>query len=441
MKTLTTLGIFILIGICVLSGKIANAAVLPGKDTINVLVGNTVPAKGHEFLVEDSIYFQLKKHSDGSVVYTFIFVDGRKYKKLELKNDKFTFCYNKYLIDNKNCNTFLSKLKIGLGDDYTELVSTEVNFKNPFEIISVNGCSSNSRKPGDLFLIRCALPQSLVTSQLVFLNGHAIGKLESDKTGASDPTLYSFRLKNSFNGKDTMDVSKCIEINKGKAIINLSVGTSLEKKTPIGDPFVLTVDSAECWRISIVIVLSVLLLGAFIWIILLNKRAILRDNSTSEKPPYSLARVQLAFWTFIILFAYCFVWGTTGGTISITAQVLFLLGISAGTKFFSGIIEQNDSPSPAPVPALPPAPAQLATPLPKKIQNDDCEIFYKDIMSDKNGYSIARVQNVLFTIAVGTYFIFQVIITKRIPDIDTNLIILMAISSTAYVAVKQGENK
>lgn len=57
---------------------------------------------------------------------------------------------------------------------------------------------------------------------------------------------------------------------------------------------------------------------------------IIRDESTAEKKPYSLARTQLKWWTIIILPCFCikFGWDMTKVPV-LDATLLALLGIGA----------------------------------------------------------------------------------------------------------------
>ena len=73
---------------------------------------------------------------------------------------------------------------------------------------------------------------------------------------------------------------------------------------------------------------------------------IIRDStslptSASDYKPYSLAKLQMAVWFFLILGAFLFIWIVTGQYDSITPQVLGLMGIAAGTAL--GAVAIDDS--------------------------------------------------------------------------------------------------
>lgn len=169
-----------------------------------------------------------------------------------------------------------------------------------------------------------------------------------------------------------------------------------------------------------------------LFLLLLARRnfEVLRDSGPDFVKPnvggFSLSRVQLAWWTLLVLIAFFFVWYKKGILPPITPQILGLLGISGGTRLVGNIIDSND----------------ISTPNIKRHQLDTKDqTWFDSILSDGNGLSIHRLQNVLFTIAIGAYFLFVVFDQGKIPELDPNLVILMGISSATYLGIKQGENK
>src|SRR4029450_7352532 len=61
--------------------------------------------------------------------------------------------------------------------------------------------------------------------------------------------------------------------------------------------------------------------------------------------PYSLARGQMAFWFFLVIASYFFLWIVTGDMNTLNSSVLALIGISAGTALGSAFV---DAAKPAP---------------------------------------------------------------------------------------------
>lgn len=55
---------------------------------------------------------------------------------------------------------------------------------------------------------------------------------------------------------------------------------------------------------------------------------------------YSLARMQLAFWTALVALGFLYLWGVTGDSNLFTPSVLTLVGISAGTMVGGSVVDQ-----------------------------------------------------------------------------------------------------
>jgi hypothetical protein len=165
------------------------------------------------------------------------------------------------------------------------------------------------------------------------------------------------------------------------------------------------------------------------------KYCMLKDNSSAVKQPYSWSRVQLAWWTIIILSAFIAILFSYNEAPTLTTSTVILLGISAATTAVARTIDVSDAASPATV-AVPPA---------------ESSNFILDILSDQNGVSIHRFQTVVFNFVFGCWFIVTVLehlhnmpedgVNAIMPDFaDTNLV-LLGLSSATYAALKTTEKK
>ncbi len=157
----------------------------------------------------------------------------------------------------------------------------------------------------------------------------------------------------------------------------------------------------------------------------------LKDASTASKKPYSFSRVQLAWWSVIILASFITIIAKRGIP-DLDGSTLVILGISAVTTGSARIIDISDQKNPDIT----------------MIQNQDTENFILDILSDSNGVSIHRFQSVVFNVTFGVWFISQVLhnlptspVNEIIPVLSQNNLILLGLSSGAYVALKTTENK
>lgn len=80
----------------------------------------------------------------------------------------------------------------------------------------------------------------------------------------------------------------------------------------------------------------VVIVGAFlVFLYMARCTEIIRDTGAPLRPdkrwPYSLSRSQMAFWFFLVIGSFFFLWVITGDTDTLNSSVLGLIGISAGT--------------------------------------------------------------------------------------------------------------
>jgi len=183
------------------------------------------------------------------------------------------------------------------------------------------------------------------------------------------------------------------------------------------------------------LIFSINVLLLFGMIIFLDRRFhLLRDISTASARPYSLSRVQLAWWSIIIFSAIITVIFNKGIFPTLDQSTLILLGISSATAASARIVDLSDQNSTNTL----------------RHQDSEKQGFFLDILSDGNGASIHRLQTVLFNIILGGWFVSQVAknmanpicdINKIIPVVEGNNLIFLGISTATYVALKSSENK
>ncbi len=207
------------------------------------------------------------------------------------------------------------------------------------------------------------------------------------------------------------------------------------------------------------IYLTVLLVMLIIIIILQLKYGIMSDSSSSTfKKSYSYSRVQLTWWTLIVLSAIIAIIFKSGSLPELLQSTLVLLGIGSLTTASGRIIDISDDSSAAAAQAAAvanaadPAPANApAAPVvpPSAHRNEASQNFFLDILSDKNGVSIHRFQAVALNFVIGLWFIYKVLVNIKnnsdvnsiIPNVDQNNLILLGLSAGTYVVLKSGENK
>jgi len=144
--------------------------------------------------------------------------------------------------------------------------------------------------------------------------------------------------------------------------------------------------------------------------------------------PFSLSKVQFGLWTVIISSVYIYLALCKGdcSETSINKTALVLMGIFAGTAVTSTIIDKNEMSDNRP-----------------RHQDTPSEGFFVDILSDDNGISLHRFQNLAWTIIAVTVYIYkvsQVTTGCQLPELSDTLLALTGISNTTYLVLKTQEN-
>jgi len=219
-----------------------------------------------------------------------------------------------------------------------------------------------------------------------------------------------------------------------------------------------------------------LLVVLLVVLIVLARRTELLRDTTRGKPqlplraPLSLGRVQMAWWFYLVIASYLYIWLITGETNTLSASVLGLIGISAGTGLSAIFVDQekiskeqnqlaqlqaeqaalnsrikNLNPNPA---AGSPEAAELQAKT-TRLNEANAELVnfqatpavpvskgIADILSDGGGVSFHRFQMVIWTMVLGIVFIKNVNRDLTMPDFDTTLLGLMGLSAGTYIGFK-----
>lgn len=167
---------------------------------------------------------------------------------------------------------------------------------------------------------------------------------------------------------------------------------------------------------------SVAILAIFLWLLL--RTHIIRDSSRARSKPFSLSKTQLLFWVVIVVLSYVYLYVILGIMPDLNQSVLVLLGISASTAAAAKVIDVTDD--------------QLQF---QRHKDRPSKGFIVDILSDKNGVSIHRFQNVVFSLVYGLVFLNEVFTNLSIPNFDDAALAVMGLSSVTYAGLKVKENE
>ena len=245
--------------------------------------------------------------------------------------------------------------------------------------------------------------------------------------------------------------------------------------------------------------LIVILVALIAFLIMARHTHIIRDANAPRRPdgqrPYSLARGQMAFWFFLVIASYFFLWIVTGDMDTLNASVLGLIGISAGTALGSAFV---DAAKPLPAGSSGNQPivdvtrphlevlaelkqlradtqkelealqkARASIPVSDKQALDENEheqneirerlanyrwqsayfawptwkgVMY-DLLAENNLISFHRFQIFVWTLILGIMFVANVYNELAMPEFSATLLGLLGISAGTYVGFKLPETK
>jgi len=213
-----------------------------------------------------------------------------------------------------------------------------------------------------------------------------------------------------------------------------------------------------------------------------TKKGWIIANKKAHKP-YSLSRFQMAFWFFLVVTSFLFIWLITGAFDTITSTVLGLIGIGAGTALGAAAIdigktqgdkstlqtlqaEQttltndiktletqiNSSPPPSNIEDLKQTKktkqdrlnlieSQIPA-LQASTSSKESDWFLNDVLTDEtNGISFHRFQIFAWTLVLGILFIYSVWYRLAMPDFSTTLLALLGISAGTFLGFKIPEKQ
>lgn len=198
----------------------------------------------------------------------------------------------------------------------------------------------------------------------------------------------------------------------------------------------------------IVSVIAFILLLLFLWFSFsfFANTALCRDASYDKnctlKPvedrPYSYSRVQLFWWTVIILFCYILFFALYGVLLPLNATVILLLGSGVAVHIFGKSMDKDQT-------------RKNNDEEPARHQDlYNSRGFLTDILSDENGISIHRLQAVAFNIVYGLGFLSAFFgalsdasnkkYAYPLIEFEPWQLSLLGISAIGYLGLKSTEN-
>lgn len=151
-----------------------------------------------------------------------------------------------------------------------------------------------------------------------------------------------------------------------------------------------------------------------------RESGLLRDSHSlaAKQRSFSLARVQMAWWFFIVLISYVWLWIVGEGMPSLSTQALGLMGIGSGTYLAAAGVDAS-----------------------KAIPLGESEGFFKDLLSDAKGLALYRFQLLVFNLLFGFLFLAHVVQHVGMPEFDGNILTLLGMSAGTYAGFKIPEQQ
>jgi hypothetical protein len=236
-----------------------------------------------------------------------------------------------------------------------------------------------------------------------------------------------------------------------------------------------------------------------------GRTTLLRDAGPPNPPqgkdrPYSLAKVQVAWWFFLVVGCFLLIYLITG-EFTMTEQALTLIGIGTGTALGSAMIDSSKrSASDSELGTLNPQKAKLETEIAEllkekvgletavstnpgatdtqkaSLQTDQeslkaknielagkqedlrtvsasieeatsgltkptSEGWWSDLVTDANGPSFHRFQMIAWTVVLGVLFLASVYKSLSMPEFSGTMLALMGISAGTYLGFKIPEKQ
>jgi hypothetical protein len=111
----------------------------------------------------------------------------------------------------------------------------------------------------------------------------------------------------------------------------------------------------------------------------------------------------------------------TGTLLSLTAEMMTLLGIAGTGSVLARLIASRQAPATSP-------PVYLSPP------GSPSEFW--QILSTKNSFDLMKLQLFVFTLVIGVYVVWRITDTATFPALDANTLLLLGVSQGIYVGGK-----
>jgi len=232
------------------------------------------------------------------------------------------------------------------------------------------------------------------------------------------------------------DVRKSVSVSIARSG-GTPIATLVNKRSMIDGDVVRTAKGGGGYALNVVVVGTVRLWVSILLALLCDGAVLLaafrtgifraseKDPAKRKTAPFSLALVQMGFWYVIVVFSMLFLWVVTGSYVPIPPTVLGIVGISTLTGLVAGATDKRKIERAAAIADQ------------EGVDTKRHTSFFRDLITDATGnWSLQRVQILVWNLLFGAYYCYQVYRMLTMPDIDESMLVLMGLSSSAYIGGK-----
>lgn len=145
----------------------------------------------------------------------------------------------------------------------------------------------------------------------------------------------------------------------------------------------------------------------------------------------SISLMQITLWTMVAVAAIVYVFLRTWTLLSMTAEVMGLIGFAGATAVTARIIASQRRPFRREHGKV------VAGDVPGTGPEDGSNGGdWKYLVRSANGFDLVKLQLLIFTFLIAAYVVYRVASDGKFPTLDTNLLLLMGVSNGVYLTNK-----
>lgn len=141
----------------------------------------------------------------------------------------------------------------------------------------------------------------------------------------------------------------------------------------------------------------------------------------------SLSLLQILIWTVVTLWGMVYVYLTSGTLLSMTPEMMGLLGIAGASSVLARWAAVSGSGAPSSAPGQPKT---------EDVRRTTAREDLWSMLNTNGKFDLLKLQMLLFTIVIAAYVVAQIFLSAAFPQLDTNTLLLLGVSQGVYITGK-----